>query len=61
MSDNHEVSWEREAIELPSSNSFRNIEPSGTTNLTCTCGWTKQVPNSETQQASEDHQSNPDA
>lgn len=60
MSEHHDVSWERLTSELPSSQPFRTLVPSGTTVLTCTCGWTKQVPNAETQQASDDHRTNPE-
>ncbi|MFG3110541.1 hypothetical protein [Streptomyces tendae] len=59
MSSSHEVTWERQTIDVTSDEPWKRIEPTGTTELTCTCGWGKLVPDADVQQASADHRAHP--
>ena len=61
MNSSHEVTWKRLTVDLPTSGPWRNVQPSGTVELTCTCGWSKQVADTEAevQRATDDHKVRP--
>lgn len=60
MDSSHEVTWERQTIDVTHGEPWRRIEPTGTTELACTCGWAKLVPDAEVQQGIDAHRAHPE-
>ncbi|MFE0207045.1 hypothetical protein [Streptomyces sp. NPDC058985] len=55
MTQQHEMSWERDTTEYVDDNNWVIREPTGSTLVTCSCGFSRTVSNDEAPQVMEEH------
>jgi len=58
MADKHQMSWERDTTQWVDDNNWVHTEPTGSTLVSCSCGFSKIVADGDVQRTIEEHRAN---